>query len=194
MKTKKCSTCSKRKSLLEFGRNPETKDGLSSNCRDCRNKAKNKSYQKYKITDDNCVLFLWTTFPKLKEGIEVLESWGFKYITVAFVWVKQNPKNDKIYSGIGHWTNANAEIVLLGKKGKISRIVKNIKQIVLAHRGKHSVKPDEVRNRIVQLMGDLPRIELFARQKIEGWDIIEGKDNADGTGQDIVNWINKNYE
>jgi len=43
-------------------------------------------------------------------------------------------------------------------------------------------------------MGDLPRIELFARQKTEGWDILEGKDNADGTGQDIIDWINKNYE
>ena len=147
-----------------------------------------------KISDNNSVLFLWVTLPKLKEGIDVLESWGFKYITVAFVWVKQNPKNDGIYSGLGHWTNANAEIVLLGKKGKISRIVKNIKQIVIEHRGKHSVKPNEVRNRIVQLMGDLPRIELFARQKNEGWDIIEGKDNADGTGQDIINWINERYK
>jgi len=127
-----------------------------------------KSLPINKIVADNAVLFLWTTFPKLKEGISVLESWGFKYITVVFVWVKQNPISDGIYSGIGHWTNANAEIVLLGKKGKISRIIKNVKQIVLAHRGKHSVKPNEVRNRIVQLMGDLPRIELFARQKTPG--------------------------
>ena len=153
-----------------------------------------KSLPINKITNDNCVLFIWVTFPKLKEGIEVLESWGFKYITVAFVWVKLNPKNDKIYSGIGHWTNANAEIVLLGKKGKLSRIAKNVKQIILAHRGKHSQKPSEVRNRIIQLMGDLPRIELFAREKTEGWDIIEGKDDADGSGQDIINWINTNYE
>ena len=122
------------------------------------------------ISDKDSVLFLWATFPKLKEAIEVLESWGFKYITVAFVWVKQNPKNDKLYSGMGWWTNANAEIVLLGKKGKISPVAHNIKQILLEHRGRHSQKPKEIANRIVQLMGDLPRIELFARNKLDGWD------------------------
>lgn len=123
------------------------------------------------ICEENCVLFLWVTFPKLKEGIAVLEAWGFKYITVAFTFVKKNPKNDNIYSGMGWWTNANAEIVLLGKKGKISPIAHNIKQIVLEHIGRHSEKPNEVRKRIVKLMGDIPRIELFARQKSEGFDV-----------------------
>jgi N6-adenosine-specific RNA methylase IME4 len=168
--------------------------GMALSAYNCMEIENIKSLPINKITDDNCVLFLWTTFPKLKQGIEVLEFWGFKYITVAFVWVKQNPKNDKIYSGIGHWTNANAEIVLLGKKGKIARVEKNVKQIVLSHRGKHSVKPSEVRDRIIRLVGDLPRIELFAREKIKGWDIIKGKDNSDGTGKDIIKWINKNYD
>ena len=65
----------------------------------------------------------------------------------------------------------NIEICLLGVKGKPKRIVRNIKQLVIAERKRHSEKPIEVRNRIVQLMEDLPRIELFARQKTEGWDV-----------------------
>lgn len=123
------------------------------------------------ISDANCMLFLWATFPKLKEALRVLESWGFRYITTAFVWVKQNPINNGIYSGIGHWTNANAEIVLMGKKGRLDRKERNVKQIVLAHRTQHSQKPREVKDRIVHLLGDIPRIELFARQKTKGWDV-----------------------
>jgi len=122
------------------------------------------------IADDNCALFLWATMPKLPEAIETMRAWGFRYITCAFVWVKQNPRGVGIYSGLGHYTNGNAELCLLGKRGRIKRIAKNIKQIVLAPRGRHSVKPHEVRERIVGLLGDLPRIELFARERVEGWD------------------------
>lgn len=117
---------------------------------------------------DSC-LFMWATMPKSKEAFAVIEAWGFNYTTCAFVWVKQNPKNDGIYSGLGHWTNGNAELCLFAKKGKPKRNAKNIKQIMMAHRGRHSEKPPEVRNRIVELMGDLPRVELFARQKVVGW-------------------------
>jgi N6-adenosine-specific RNA methylase IME4 len=123
------------------------------------------------ITADDAMIFLWVTMPKLREGLSVIEAWGFKYITCAFVWVKQNPRGEGIYSGLGHWVNGNAELCLLGRKGKtLERKNKAIKQIVLSPRGRHSAKPVEVRNRIVALLGDLPRIELFARQKTEGWD------------------------
>ena len=122
------------------------------------------------LTDKDCGLFLWTTMPMLREGLEVIDAWGFKYITCAFVWVKLNPSGEGIYSGLGHWVNGNAELCLFGKKGHPQRIAKNVKQIVIAPRGRHSQKPDEVRDRIVQLMGDLPRLELFARQEVDGWD------------------------
>ena len=123
------------------------------------------------ICDDSCILFLWTTFPVMEQAFEVIKSWGFTYKTCAFVWVKQNPKSDGIYSGLGHWTNANAEICLLATKNKFpKRISKNVKQIILAHREQHSKKPDETRDRIINLVGDIPRIELFARQQVEGWD------------------------
>ena len=122
------------------------------------------------LADKDCMLFMWATMPKLREALEVIEAWGFRYTTCAFCWVKQNPNNDGIYSGLGHWTNGNAELCLLAKRGRPKRQAKNVKQIVVAHRGRHSAKPAEVRDRIVALMGDLPRIELFARQTADGWD------------------------
>jgi N6-adenosine-specific RNA methylase IME4 len=122
------------------------------------------------ISERNCSLFLWATMPMLTEALQVIHSWGFKYTTCAFTWVKLNPSGEGIYSGLGHWTNGNAELCLFAKKGAPKRIAKNVKQIVMAPRGRHSAKPDEVRHRIVQLVGDLPRIELFARQRTDGWD------------------------
>ena len=123
-----------------------------------------------KIGTKNCALFLWVTMPLLKEGLEVIEAWGFKYITCAFTWVKQNPSGNGIYSGLGHWTNGNAELCLFAKRGKPKRVAKNVKQIILSPRKRHSEKPAETRDRIVSLMGNLSKIELFARQNFEGWD------------------------
>ena len=124
-----------------------------------------------KIADVNCVLFLWVVSPLLDEGIDTLKSWGFKYKTLAFCWSKHTKYNKKV-SNLGRWTMGNVELCLLGVKGKPKRICKNIKQLVEAERVKHSKKPDIVRDRIVELMGNIPRIELFARQKTEGWDCL----------------------
>ena len=102
--------------------------------------------------------------------MKTIEAWGFKFKTIAFVWVKQT-KHGKWVSNLGRWTMGGAEICILATRGKPKRVIKNIKQLVFAERTRHSEKPAEVRNRIVSLMGDLPRIELFARQKTEGWDV-----------------------
>jgi len=122
------------------------------------------------LADKHCSLFMWATMPKLKEALMVGEAWGFKYITCAFTWVKLNPSGKGIYSGLGHWTNGNAELCLFFKKGAPKRIAKNVKQIQVFPRGKHSAKPSPIREEIVRLVGDLPRIELFARTKVQGWD------------------------
>ena len=122
------------------------------------------------IADKNSVLFLWAVSPQLPESLEVMRSWGFNYVTVAFCWSK-NYKYGKKVSNLGRWTMGNVELCLLGRKGKPQRIIKNVKQLVEAERGIHSRKPDEVRERIVKLMGDLPRIELFARERTPGWDV-----------------------
>jgi len=121
------------------------------------------------IADKDCVLFIWVTMPNLIEGIETIKSWGFKYKTCGFTWLKTY-KNGNPVCGLGYWTRSNVELCLLATKGKPKRINKGVYQAVLDVQREHSRKPDCVRNRIVELMGDLPRIELFARQKVEGWD------------------------
>ena len=97
------------------------------------------------ITDTDAVLFLWATFPKLREALQTIKSWGFQYKSVAFVWLKRNKNGQGWFYGLGFWTRGNAEICLLATKG-------------------HP-------NKILELMGDLPRIELFARRKTDGWDV-----------------------
>lgn len=123
-----------------------------------------------KVASDDCVLFMWMTFPTLKEGLKVIEEWGFKYKTVAFVWVKQNKKTPSLFWGLGFWTRANAEICILATKGKPKRISAKVHQVIISPVEEHSKKPDEARKRIVELLGDIPRVELFARQKADGWD------------------------
>lgn len=123
------------------------------------------------LADRDCALFLWVTFPCLLEGIEVLKAWGFTYKTVAFVWVKQNRKSDTLFWGMGHWTRSNVEICLLGTKGRPKRADTGIHQVIISHVEEHSKKPQEVRERIIRLMGDVPRIELFARDKADGFEV-----------------------
>jgi N6-adenosine-specific RNA methylase IME4 len=122
------------------------------------------------IADNNSILFLWATYPNLPEAFKVIDAWGFEYKTVAFTWVKIY-KDGKPFVGLGHWTRANAEICLLATKGSIKRANKNVSQIIISVPEEHSKKPDEARDRIVMLMGDLSRIELFARQQPDGWDV-----------------------
>jgi N6-adenosine-specific RNA methylase IME4 len=121
------------------------------------------------IAANDCILFMWVTFPKLNECFKVIEEWGFEYKTVAFTWVKKTRK-DTWFIGMGRWTRANAEICLLATKGKPKRENAGIRQIIESIPEEHSKKPDIVRDKIVQLCGDLPRIELFARQQVQGWD------------------------
>lgn len=123
------------------------------------------------IAEKDSVLFLWVTFPQLQEAFKVIKEWGFQYKTVAFLWIKQNRSGKGYFLGLGHWTRSNAEICLLAVKGKPKRISKKVFQLIISPLQEHSKKPAEARKRIVELMGDLPRIELFARQKYPGWDV-----------------------
>lgn len=132
------------------------------------------------IAAEDCYLFMWATKPKMEQAFELMKAWGFRYVTTPFVWLKTNqgidtiqvnPKMTGVYSGLGYFTNGNVEDVLLGRRGKtLPRLRKDIKQVVIAPRGKHSEKPQEVKSRIVQAWGDLPRLEMFARDKYDdGW-------------------------
>ena len=122
------------------------------------------------ISKDNCYCFMWTTSPKLPESLEVMDSWGFEYFNVVFTWIKTNKVSNSLFWGMGNTTRANAEYVLLGRKGKLDRINAGVHSVIMSKIEKHSKKPNEVRERIVELYGDLPRIELFARDKTDGWD------------------------
>jgi len=124
-----------------------------------------------KIMDKNCILFLWATYPKLQEALETIKHWGFEFKTVAFTWVKKNKVSDGFHFGLGYWTRGNPEICLLATKGKPKRKNKCVANLTIERLGEHSEKPKIIRDKIVQLIGDLPRIELFAREKTEGWDV-----------------------
>ena len=125
------------------------------------------------IAAKDCALFIWATWPNLLDALTVINAWGFEYKTCAFVWIKQLRSGWGLHMGLGHWTRANTEVVLLATRGNPKRVNKSVRQTVLAPLREHSRKPDEVHHKIVDLMGDLPRIELFARRKPadEKWDV-----------------------
>lgn len=118
----------------------------------------------------DCILFMWATFPQLKEALQVIKAWGFNYKSVAFVWLKQNKSGIGWFYGLGFWTRGNAEICLLATKGQPKRKSAKVHQFIISPLRGHSQKPDEARDKIVELVGDLPRVELFAREKADGWD------------------------
>ena len=123
-----------------------------------------------KITDENAILFLWVTYPMLQQAFDVMSVWGFKYSTAGFVWVKRNKKSDTPFFGCGSWTRANSELCLIGTKGSVLRLDASVSQVIESVIDEHSKKPAETRDRIIRLVGDLPKIELFSRQDVEGWD------------------------
>ena len=123
------------------------------------------------LCEANAVLFLWAVLPLLPEAIRVMRAWGFEYKTNAFTWVKTNKNALGLFTGMGYYTRSNAELCLLGVKGKpLPRQSHSVHSVIMSPVQGHSRKPPETRERIVQLFGDLPRIELFARQKVDGWD------------------------
>lgn len=132
-----------------------------------------------KICKDDCVLFMWWVAAMPIEALTVMTEWGFTLKTMnGFNWIKTTAK-DNLFFGMGFWTRAGSENCLIATKGKIRPIVKNIRSVIYSPREEHSKKPDIFRDKIVELMGDLPRIELFARQKYEGWDAFGDEINSD---------------
>ncbi len=135
------------------------------------------------IAAKDAVMFMWGTYPKIADLLELIPRWGFTYKSIAFQWVKTKGKHpdgtDKAFFGLGRWTRGNTEPCFLATRGKPTRLSASVSQLVttldedlvIAPVGRHSAKPPEVRDRIVKLMGDLPRIELFARERTPGWDV-----------------------
>lgn len=127
------------------------------------------------IKNDSTVCLMWATFPQLETAIYVIQQWGFIYKTVAFVWVKTNRQSNSLFWGMGNYTRANAEVCLLGvsTKTKASECVQShrVHQVICSPIETHSKKPEVTKTRIVELFGDIPRIELFARKQTSGWDV-----------------------
>lgn len=121
------------------------------------------------LAKKDCALFLWVTDPLLKEGLEVMEAWGFEYRTVAFTWAKETKTGKPWHMGCGYWTRGNPEMCLLGINGTPKRLNAGVRQLVVSPLREHSRKPDEIHGSITKLVPG-PYLELFARQKRNGWD------------------------
>jgi N6-adenosine-specific RNA methylase IME4 len=114
------------------------------------------------ICGKGCVLFLWATNPLLPEALETMKAWGFKYKTMI-TWHKERCK------GMGYWFRGHTEHILVGVKGNVKAfrsLEHNIKKLPVE---KHSKKPDEFR-KMIDAVSFGNKIELFAREKHEGWD------------------------
>ena len=123
------------------------------------------------ITEENCALFLWVTMPMLQEGLDLIKAWGFTYKTVAFTWIKKNKKSNTWFWGMGNYTRSNPELCLLALKGKLPRKSASVHSLIETPIEEHSKKPAIVRDKIIELFGNLSKIELFARQTTLDWDV-----------------------
>jgi len=136
------------------------------------------------ICAPDATCFMWATSPLIPEALRVLAAWGFVYKRVAFVWRKVYAKSGLPFLGMGHGTRGNCEFVLEGIRGKgLKRVDAGIRQEVTCPVGDHSAKPAEVGKRIQRLYGPQRRVELFAREEVDGWHGI-GLD-LPGDGRDI---------
>lgn len=191
-----------------------------------------KSINVQSVAADDCILMLWATAPLLPEALSVIESWGFTYRTVGFVWVKRSAnywdhfskrirqeiakyhsifegldggsyftptalaswfgadwlrtaaksKTGNAYNtGMGSYTRSNAEFVLLAVKGGGGALIQDhtVNQILDACKMEHSRKPDDYLELVEQLTGDVPRFEMFARRRREGWKVLGNQLESD---------------
>lgn len=127
------------------------------------------------VMDTDCSVFMWVTWPTLPFALEIGRVWGLTYKTCAFLWAKTNTKffyptsNDKNwFMGMGYWTRANTEPCLLFTRGKPERKSRSVRQLVVDQVRRHSQKPDGIHGKIESLVRG-PYLEIFARQKHEGW-------------------------
>jgi N6-adenosine-specific RNA methylase IME4 len=123
------------------------------------------------LAADSCLLAMWWVPTQPVEALKVVEAWGFRLMTMkGFTWHKTNRRKGNTAIGMGHMTRANSEDCLFAVKGNLPpRLDASICQHITAPRMDHSAKPPIIREKLVQLLGDVPRIELFARQQVDGW-------------------------
>lgn len=130
------------------------------------------------LADDNAVLFLWATWPRLPEAFKVIAAWGFEYKTLGFDWIKLNQESLTPRFGTGFYAKSNSEPCLLATRGETIKPARDdISSVVMSPIGEHSRKPDTVRHRIELMYPEAARVELFARpidslfKPFAGWDV-----------------------
>jgi len=126
-----------------------------------------------KVVADDAILFIWVIDSRIPILLKLMASWGFTYKTVGFVWHKTNLDGIGHNATLGSYTRKSCEFCFIGTRGR--QIVKchttnQFQQYLPMAKTIHSQKPQVIRDMIVKMCGDLPRIELFARQKVAGWD------------------------
>lgn len=123
------------------------------------------------ICADDCALFMWWVGSQPAEALYLVDAWGFTLKTMTgFNWVKET-KRGKDFFGMGFYTRQGSENCLIAVRGKPKRVSASVRAVVRAKVGRHSEKPHIFREKIVKLMGDVPRVELFARERVPGWDV-----------------------
>ena len=121
------------------------------------------------IAKPDSVLLMWVCDPMLDQAFKVINAWGFKYKTVGFTWAKTNKNTLGFFTGLGYWTRGNPEMCLLATKGRPKRLNKDVCQLIISQRKRHSEKP--LIHGDIERLAPGPYIELFARQKSRpGWD------------------------
>jgi N6-adenosine-specific RNA methylase IME4 len=134
------------------------------------------------IAAPDAALFIWVVQPQLPQAMEVLNAWGFQFKTVAFCWVKMPALWDtdqfslcprvKPRLGLGYHTRSGMEQCWLAIRGKgYKRQKQGVEQVLHSPIREHSRKPDEIARRIVDLAGNVPRLEMFARDRKPGWHV-----------------------
>lgn len=124
------------------------------------------------ISKKNCALFIWTVWPRLFETEQVIKAWGFKYKTLAWVWVKMTKDSSRPATGMGYYTRANTEPCLLAVRGNMPVQAHDVLSLIMSPRGRHSAKPIEQYAKIERLYPNMDRLEMFARHSQPGWDVF----------------------
>lgn len=139
------------------------------------------------LAAENCAHVMWVTAPFMPVGISLMKTYGFEYKTVLFTWIKTNRLSGTPFMGMGNYTRTNPEFILLGIRGRMERKSKSVHSVIMSAIRKHSAKPLEARERLVELFGDVPRVELFAREKCDGWT----QTGLELDGMDVRDFIEK---